>query len=961
MTASDHDDDEPPALDRRELLRLLGAGIALAGLSACTQSPREKILPYARQPLEVSPGIPVSYATSMALDGFAMGLLVTSHEGRPTKIEGNPGHPASLGATGALQQASLLDLYEPGRTRLVRHDSALSSWDDLLQGLQKPAEWRPWFVLPPQSSPLVGALLGEIRRRHPAARFSLTSPISRQRVYEATRALFGRSLEPGYDFARARVVVSLDADFLGAMPMSVRWSRDFAAARRIGAPGGTMNRLYALEPMLTTTGSLADHRIAVRPSALAGVAGAILREVAALAAPGASMPLPEALLTRLPRAEDCAAPELAVATARDLAGARGASLVVAGDQAPLELQLLAHALNAVLGNWGQTAWFSDPALLDAGDPLAELARALDTRSVDTVLILDSNPVYWAPASLELGRRLQSAPESLHLTAFDNETSRACSWVAPLSHYLESWGDARAQDGTVSFVQPLIEPLYPSRSVLELLAACAGRPTARGHTLLTEHYRAALGAGFEATFEEYLRSGMVADSASPRRTPDPDFSRVAERLGAAAAPATGAPAVGSPAADALELHFEVSPNLYDGRFANNAWLLELPHPITKQTWGNAALIGPALASALGTENGRVLELEVGGARIEAPALIVPGHAPGVVSIALGYGQQGPELIGSGVGTSAYRLRAGDSDSAGPLRVRLTERSEALAITQDHGRTRGRPLALRATLDEYRRRPDLTAELRGRPPSLLPLLAGASTGPAWAMTIDTSICTGCSACVIACQSENNVPVVGKEDVQRGREMHWLRIDRYFEGPESDPHVVHQPMACQHCEAAPCEYVCPVNATVHSPDGLNEMVYNRCIGTRFCSNNCPYKVRRFNWFEFTGLPNTEQLARNPDVTVRERGVMEKCSFCVQRIRRVEMRARIEQREIAPGEVVSACQQACPTQAIQFGSLGDTGTKLVEWRQEGRAYAALAELGTRPRTLYLARIDNPNPELEG
>jgi molybdopterin-containing oxidoreductase family iron-sulfur binding subunit len=500
------------------------------------------------------------------------------------------------------------------------------------------------------------------------------------------------------------------------------------------------------------------------------------------------------------------------------------------------------------------------------------------------------------------------------------------------------------------MQPLIEPLHPTRTIAEVLAACAGDGKSRGHALLTEHWRRELGAGFDVSFEEYLRLGLIPNSASLRQEVEPRFSRASEPIGAAWEPGPTGP----------ELYFEVSPQVYDGRFANNAWLLELPHPTTKQTWGNAALLGPKLASALGVRDGRVIELAVGDQTVEAPVLIVPGQADETISIALGYGQTGPDLVGRGVGVNAYRLREDDQSAARQVRVRVTEREEKLAVTQNHSDPRGRPLGLIATLEEYREHPELTARLRGEPPTLFPIYKP-SQGPQWAMTIDTSICTGCSACVIACQAENNVPVVGKEEVERGREMHWLRIDRYYTGEAEAPRVVNQPMLCQHCETAPCEYVCPVNATVHSPDGLNEMVYNRCIGTRFCSNNCPYKVRRFNWFEFTGLPTTEQLARNPDVTVRERGVMEKCTYCVQRIRRSEMQARVERRSIEPGEVVTACQQSCPTGAIQFGALEHADTAMVQWRKEGRTYGALNELGTRPRTQYLTRIVNPNPEVEG
>jgi Fe-S-cluster-containing dehydrogenase component len=959
--------EDPLELDRRELLRLLAASLTLASVGGCSRSPHEKILPYAQRPREVTPGVPTEYATSMVIDGFAMGLLVRSHEGRPTKIEGNPEHPASLGATGAYQQASLLDLYDPGRVVAVRNGGSPASWSEALAALRRPPGWRPWFVLPPQSSPLMGAWIERVVARHPAARFSFASPISRQHVYEATQLLFGRPLEPQYDVGRARVILSLGADFLTGMPMSSSWARNFAQRRR-GASAEEMNRLYVVETMLTPTGSAADHRVAVRSSAISAVAGAILREVLGEAGPEVAARLPEPLVAALPHAADTPAAPFVQAAARDLWRARGAAAVIAGDGASLALQLLAQALNAVLGSGalgsrgsrGEVAWFVEPALLAApsDSSLAALAQALDARAVDAVLVLDSNPVYWAPPALELERRISSAPESFHLSASHNETSRACRWVMPLSHYLESWGDARAQDGTASFIQPLIEPLHASRSIVEVLAACAGRPDVRGHALLVERYRIQFGASFEAAFEEGLRAGLIAGSAAPRLTPEADFARAIEPLRSVAPAAQGA----------LELHFETSPALYDGRFASNAWLLELPHPMTKQTWGNAAVLGTELAAELGIDSGRVLELDIDGKVLEAPALVLPGHAHDAVTLALGFGQTGSKLLGAGVGVNAYVLRSDDQVYAPGLRLRVSGREQPLAITQDHASTGGRPLAPIATLAEYREHPELTAALRGPQPTLLPLHVSAPSGqgstkagPQWAMTIDTSICTGCSVCVLACQAENNIPVVGERDVRRGREMHWLRIDRYFEGPREAPRVVHQPMACQHCEAAPCEYVCPVNATVHSPDGLNEMVYNRCVGTRFCSNNCPYKVRRFNWFDYNAERTPAELAHNPDVTVRERGVMEKCTYCVQRIRRAEMHARIERREVAPGEVVTACQQACPTQAIQFGSLDHAGTNMVEWRKEGRAYVALHDLGTRPRTHYLVKIQNPNPELEG
>jgi Fe-S-cluster-containing dehydrogenase component/anaerobic selenocysteine-containing dehydrogenase len=938
------------ALGRRELMQLLGASVALAGLGACTQSPREKILPYAQRTPELTPGVAAQYATSMLLDGYAIGVLARSNEGRPTKIEGNPEHPASLGATGVYEQASVLDLYNPGRQQAVRHRGAPASWDTAMDALPKDPNARVWFILEPQSSPLIAALITRIAARFPQARFCFDSALSRRSMHASTASVFGGALDPQYDFRRARVTLALGADFLASMPNSVRWSRDFSEGRRNAEPGSSMTRLYMLEPMPTPTGSLADHRLAVRRSDIGPLAAAILAELASLlpAAPA----LPAALLAGLPRADASQHAAWIRAVARDLAAVPGESIVIAGDTEPASTHMLAHALNLVLGNLGRTVTFSTPALIEpqGGESLESFVAAVRQRAVDAVLILEPNPVYTAPAALDLRRWLAQVPSSFHLTYFENETSRACEWVLPLSHYLESWGDARAYDGTLSFIQPLIEPLYASRSLTEVLAACAGDLISRGHTLLQQHYRDELGAAFDTSWDEQLQLGFRPGSAAPATpTPNARWADLQALL----------PTLSAASREGLELNLEPSPTLYDGRFAHNAWLQELPHPLTKQCWGNAAVISPNTAVQLELEAGQIVELELNARKIEAPVLVLPGHADASVTLTLGYGQDAPEGLGHGVGVNAYVfLTPGNFFSPG-LSLRKTGRTETLAVTQDHSSVRNRPLALLTSLAEYGRDPQFTAHLRGPQPSLLPVYP--AKGLQWAMTIDTSICTGCSSCVVACQAENNVPVVGKLEVIRGREMHWLRIDRYFEGPAAAPRVIQQPMLCQHCENAPCEYVCPVNATVHSPDGLNEMVYNRCIGTRFCSNNCPYKVRRFNWFEYTDDKSTISMQRNPDVTVRERGVMEKCTYCVQRIRRAEQQARVERRSIRPGEVVTACQQACPMNAIQFGALEHLDTPMVKWRGEPRTYAALHDLGTRPRTQYLAKIVNLNPELEG
>jgi molybdopterin-containing oxidoreductase family iron-sulfur binding subunit len=930
---------------------LFGASIALAGLSGCGQRPRERILPYVRSPRGLKPGVAVQYATSMVTDGFAVGLLARSNEGRPTKIEGNPEHPASLGASGVFEQASVLSLYDPARLRAPLEHGLPASWEAALAARPLDREARLWFVLYPQSSPLLTSWLDRLRQRYPRARFCFDTPLSRRSIYGASAAVFGRPLEAQYDFTRAKVVCSLDADFLASGPMALRWAHDFSATRQVPTPATEMSRSYQLEPWLTPTGSIADHRRAVQARQIPSLAAALLREVVT-ALPGRAGAVGP-LAASLPEAGGTEHVAFLRALARDLVRARGDSIVIAGEQQPIETHVLAHALNEVLGNVGRSVRMTESALVSplGEGTLAELVQAIQAHEVDGVVIVDANPVYTAPPELELERWLRTVSSTWHLSYYQNETSRACRWALPLSHYLESWGDARAYDGTLTYVQPLIEPLYPARSAVEMLAAYAGEPDARGYRLLTDHYRAALGSRFEGEWDERIRRGLTNGEAPEVRV-QPSFARALEQARPALTPCVGG---------GLELALRPSPALHDGRFANNAWLLELPDPITKQCWGNAAVLAPKTAQALGVETGRVLTLTARGHTLRLPAIVLPGHAEGSVGVALGFGREQPDSIAHGVGVNAFPL-AGEERCGVPVELARTDATENLALTQRTDTTHERPIAPLTSLLEYRADPQaITRDSKGPEPTLLPLYKGSPSpsGVQWAMTIDTTLCTGCSACVLACQAENNVPVVGKADVERSRHMHWLRIDRYFVEAHAETRVVQQPMLCQHCEAAPCEYVCPVNATVHSPDGLNEMVYNRCIGTRFCSNNCPYKVRRFNWFEYSEGNDSLALQRNPDVTVRERGVMEKCTYCVQRIRKEERSARAEGRPLDPSEVVTACQQSCSTQAIQFGSLGDAKSRMAQWRAQPRSYSVLHELNTRPRTQYLAKLVNVEPEL--
>ncbi len=946
---------ERPQLDRRLFMQLTGATLSLAGLAGCALDRPRKILPYTKQPAHVLPSQATFYATSMVLDGYASGLLVESHEGRPTKIEANLQHPATLGGTSMFQQAAVRQLYDDMRARRPRHADAPVSWQDVFRSL-----WRPRrddgaglrLLLEPTSSPLLLELLARVQKRFPEARFAFFAPLETRNQREATEAVFGRPLLPHYDFTQAKVILSLDCDFLCGLPFSVRYARQWADRRRQDSPSDEMNRLYIVESLLSVTGSVADHRLRRRLSQIPRTA---------LALAGAMTAVPS-------RVRDAASQhgvsadeaEWVRQAARDLANRSGAGLILAGDRQPPVVHALAYLMNAALGNLGRTLFFTEPVLPVPGVhpgliPFETLVDEMRGGRVDTLLTFDTNPCYGAPADLDFCGALARVRESFAFNYYEDETANRCTDFAPTTHFLESWGDARAYDGTVSMIQPLIQPLLGGKTHGEILAALAGEPDPDAYRLLHAHWSAP-GRLDEDGWSRAVQDGLVAGTAAPRVTVEPDSGAVARLVGAFR-PAAAAASPG------VELEFYPSPTVYDGRFANNAWLLEQPEPITKLTWDNAALMSAATARRLGVANEDVVELRASGAGTRAPVLIAPGLADDVVAVWLGYGRSGAEELAS-VGFNAYPLRTRAAPHHVPAEaVQRVSGNHLLAQTQIHFSMEGRPIALKRTLEGYREHPDFTAEYKGPVDSILPEFD--FRGPQWAMSIDLGICSGCSACMVACQSENNLLVVGKDNVLRHRQMHWLRIDTYYGGIPDEPGLIHQPMLCQHCEKAPCEYVCPVNATVHSPDGLNEMIYNRCVGTRFCSNNCPYKVRRFNWFDFTELLAANrgmvQLHYNPEVTVRERGVMEKCTYCVQRIRAADIRSRIEKRDIQPGEVVTACQAACPTGAIQFGSLTHRDTPMVHWRRQDRSFAVLHDQGTQPRTYYLARIENPNPDLVG
>jgi molybdopterin-containing oxidoreductase family iron-sulfur binding subunit len=940
------------ALDRRRFVQLMGASLALAALPACTRQPLERIVPYVRQPEQVVPGLPLYFATAMPQSGYASPLLVESHLGRPTKIEGNPEHPASLGATDVQAQASILGLYDPDRSKVLRHLGQIETWDTFRRALERAlaplagdggAGLR--ILTETVTSPTLAAQLRAILERYPNARWHQFEPAGRNQTRIGIRRAFGRPLEVRYDLAQADVVLALESDFLTSGPGCVRYARDFSQRRRLDH-GGPMARLYAVESSPTNTGAMADHRLALRARALPAFVHALAAELELPGVPAVAQPPTRAQAAFLR------------ALARDLIAHRGRGAVIAGEYAGSAVHVIAHAINQRLGNHGTAVILSEPVEAEPVDQWASLRALLNdllARRVELLLILGANPIYNAPAGLPLVEGLLRAKLRIHLGPYEDETAAYCQWHVPEAHYLESWGDARAYDGTVTILQPLIEPLYGGKSTHELLAVVEGRAEADGHELVREHWRGQQLAGeFESFWRRALHDGWVEGSARPPIAAEVRAFGLEDALLDLAK--------GDRGLDALEVNLRPDPNLLDGRFANNAWLQELPRPWTRLTWDNAILLGPDTATALGLRSQDEVELTAQGQTLAAPVWVLPGHPERSATIHLGYGRKRAGAVGNGVGFDAYPLRSFGRPWLIPMaRLTKTGRRLELACTQDHHSMENRGLVRSAALQHYHEHPEFAREHAEPGPEMSLYPGFGYDGYAWGMTVDLSACTGCNACVIACQAENNIAVVGKDQVLRGRELHWLRIDRYFEGDPAAPRVVHQPVMCQHCEQAPCEVVCPVEATVHSSEGLNEMVYNRCVGTKYCSNNCPYKVRRFNFYEYSDTRTPVlKLMRNPDVTVRTIGVMEKCSYCVQRINGARVEAEKQGRSIRDGEVVTACQQVCPSQAIVFGDLNDPQSQVRRLRDSRRAYRLLADLNTRPRTTYLAKIRNPNPELE-
>jgi MoCo/4Fe-4S cofactor protein with predicted Tat translocation signal len=1068
-------------VDRRKFLQIGASALALAGLSGCRILPPQRAVAHVRSPEEQVPSQKLIYATALTRSGYATGVLVESAEGRPIKVEGNPAHPASLGSTLVWEQAEVLNLYDPERSQMVRTRikpgdaqdiSEGASWDQALSVVRRSlvdraaANGEGFAILTETlTSPSLIAQIEGLVAKYPRARWVQYEPINRDNVYAGTEAAFGRPLNPVYRLAGARVVLSLDGDFFSDMPGSVRYSRDFASGRKVRKANPKMNRLYAIESSYTITGATADHRLAVKPSEIEAVARALYAAVSG-ESDSAPASVPAAWMTAL---------------VKDLQANAGAAVVIPGEHTTPATQALCHAVNAALGAVGNTVVYTEPVGVATQQTAAlrNLVGDMAAGRVQTLLILGGNPVYTAPADLKFAEALDKVPLRVHLGLYDDETSALCHWHLPESHPFEAWGDARAFDGTVTVSQPLIAPLYETKTATEFLHLAQGGGQ-DGYDIVKTYWQGkAATANYARWWEKSVHDGVVPNSALPTVA-------ATVRPGVASA----LPSAPATPAGSLEVNFRPDPSLYDGRWANNAWLQELPKPITTICWDNVAIFSPETARKIGLipndaandarniaqiVGKKVVELAVGGQTLKMPVWILPGQPDDTVTVHLGFGRVKAGIVGNGAGFNTYAIRTTTGLDYAPATVKDTGLVGEVVYTQIHhtmrgerqgniGETENRPIVLAATLAEYVEKngevlphahipetlvatgygkkfeeagakpeaggehggdshagehggehggghgpkkveqpshgfthakvvdetPEQGKEAYADPlrhnwkyaersvsnkegwPSLYPEYSNKGYN-AWGMSVDLTLCTGCNACVVACQAENNVPVVGKDQVGRGREMHWIRIDHYYATDEDwkNPESYFQPVACVHCEKAPCEPVCPVAATIHNHEGLNQMIYNRCIGTRYCSNNCPYKVRRFNflkWVQGAGGETTLnyydkpqlQMLTNPDVTLRGRGVMEKCTYCVQRINAARIEAKKAGREIADGEVITACQQACPTQTIVFGDINNPNSEVSKLRAEPADYSLLSDLNTRPRTTYLARIKNLNPEIE-
>jgi MoCo/4Fe-4S cofactor protein with predicted Tat translocation signal len=972
-------------LSRRNFLKMAAATLALSGLTACTKQPTREIYPYVKQPAELVLGEPLYYATSMLLGGYATGVLAKSREGHPIKVDGNPQHPASLGGSSVWMQTSILDLYAPDRSQGVTRNGDISTWalflsdlNDLVQEQQARKGAGLRFLTETVTSPSLAAQLDDLLKRFPGAKWHQYEPITRDNVREGARLAFGESVEAQYHLDKAAIVLALDADFLYTHPERLRHTRHFTEGRRVTTGKKEMNRLYVVESTPTVTGTMAEHRLPLESGKVESLAWQLVR---ALGGP----------MQGEADAHDAATARWLAALVGDLQQHRGRSLVIAGEWQPPIVHALAHWMNQTLGNVGQTVHYTASAEahpLQQVQSMRELVQDMKAGAVEALFILGGNPVYTAPVELEFAQHLSRVKRSIHVGLELDDTAALCTWHIPQTHYLESWGDARSADGTVSLMQPLIAPLYDGKAYAEVLGAMVQQqPVRSDYELLREFWQAQkLWPDFDQGWRQALHDGFIRDSlapprqvqlkadllqtATPAKPPASESIVVESIVHPSQAEQTfpeNAPRSFKTLSGDMEVNFRPDPNLWDGRFANNGWLQECPKPVNKLTWDNAILVSPSLAQLGNLMTGEVVELSFGRRTVRGPVWVMPGQARNAVTLHLGYGRARVGRVGAGVGFNAYAVRASEALWFGRgAKLSATGQHHRLVATQTHHdlHSPDREVYRGGTLAEYRKNPNFVKQSVEEPETAQTLYYPNEykyEGYKWGMSIDLTTCIGCNACVVACEVENNIPVVGKDQVYRNREMLWIRVDTYYKGSLDNPEFNHMPVPCMHCEHAPCELVCPVEATVHDHEGLNLQVYNRCVGTRFCSNNCPYKVRRFNFLRYAPYdkPWKEPLY-NPEVTVRWRGVMEKCTYCIQRIAAARITAEKQNRRIHEGEVRTACQEACPAEAIVFGDLNAPDSKVARLKAEPLDYSMLGQLNTRPRTTYTAKLTNPNEKMQ-
>lgn len=909
-----------PALDRRKALQLLAASMAAAA-AACSR-PEEEIIPYANMPEGLVAGEPTRFATSFPLAGYGRGFVGISVDGRPIKIEGNSRHPYSRGATDIFAEAEVLGLYDPDRAKIVRHGDAISTWDDFTTAWgQVETNARIALVTGRVVSPTTLSAIQALNARYPQFTWYRYEPINDDAARGGSRLAYGRMLDSLPRWEAADCILCLGADPLGPGPEQLHIARGFASRRK----PPSRQRLMVVEPAWSLTGAAADLRLALPPDVIGEVGRAVANRLGGHAG--------EPALSSEARA-------FADRAADALSAAPGRAFVQAGAGQPPELHALCHWINGALKAPIDYVDPVDAVERDHGDSLKQLAHDLANNKVDALVIVEANPVYDAPDSFGIAKAISRIPFSVRIGLRHDETSAVSRWHLPLSHVLESWGDTRAVDGTAALIQPLIRPLYDTRTTEEILTLLSGGPAKKAYDLTRAPWQQSAGGDFEAWWRGALEQGVISGSAAkPLSAPSARFVPLPPPAKAAG----------------LTLVLSPHPTLWDGRYANNPWLQECPQPFTKEVWGNAIQVSPEDAQRFGVSDMGAARLEVEGQTIETRASVMPGQVPGVIAATWGGGRSHAGRIGNGIGSRYFGL--------GPLPFAAARKGARLSAgtditplrsTQNHTRLSGRaedlfPIARLADLSKP---PPVDKEL----PTLLPRPSQGEY--AWAMVVDADACIGCNACVVACQAENNVPVVGPEEISRGRDMHWLRVDSYARPEGAHQRQGFQPVPCMHCELAPCEPVCPVEASVHDHEGLNVQVYNRCIGTRFCEANCPYKVRRFNWFAYAGEQAYAdegaalKAQHNPDVSARGRGVMEKCNYCLQRINRARRTAQKENRHVAEGEMVTACQAACPTRAIHFGDLTNPESEVSRLRRDARHYTLLEELNTKPRTTYLKRL---------